>query len=181
MSVRIIGFDPGLAKSGFACLELGGTIGLTYCGAGHLELKPSGKKERRVDEDLTRRLKLLCDFYREQVEQHKPKLAVFENLSSPRNSSSAGKIGLAWGALYSICHERKMPVVVYSPQEIKEGIGLARNASKQEVEDAVRRAIRSRKWPKRDDGKRDHIFDAAGAVLALSRDSHWTNLLWSCQ
>ena len=165
--IVVAGIDPGLATSGLTCVEIekNEDENLKYrviC-AEVCRTKKSGRKERRADEDLAARLREILAFYHERLNAHKPVFAVMENLSFVRNASSSAKIGLSWGSIFAMCFSFNIPLFILSPQEIKRGCGLKRDASKDDVERVIRETMNF-DWPTT--GIREHVFDAAGAILA---------------
>jgi Holliday junction resolvasome RuvABC endonuclease subunit len=178
----VAGVDPGLAKFGYVLMRIsisgpGIPIEVDLQTVEVIKTKPAKRKERRADEDLRARLKQITDFlYVEwETKPNKPRVLAMESLSFVRNASVSAKIALAHGATQALANASSIPIVCYSPQEIKLACGLKRDASKADVEAVIRGKWKSAKWP--DHGEREHAFDAAGAVMAFLKDNSWVSFL----
>lgn len=179
-AITIMGVDPGLQHSGLTCISAGvrdSTGAIVRFGEVAVKrvecctTKKCKRKERRSDEDLRSRLWWVVKFYEKAIEEEKPLLAVFESLSWVRNASASAKVGLAWGSAHAVFVMKGIPVFVLTPQEIKKGCGLERNASKEAVQEVIRNAWPSSQWETVDKAKAEHVFDAAGAIYAFMREN----------
>jgi Holliday junction resolvasome RuvABC endonuclease subunit len=82
----------------------------------------------------------------------------------PRNPAIAAKCGMAYGACVA---SAQCPVFILTPQKVRKLLGLPKNAPKSAV-----KAMVLATWPSiipglpRAQGQHEHLFDAAGLVLA---------------
>lgn len=179
--IIIAGVDPGIAKAGITIINVpyhanyNSSKDAIVKVAEIFKSKKDARKERRQDEDLTRRLRKFVIWYRDIFDKYKPKIIISESLSYPRNARSSAMLAMAWGSIQTYSILNKIPTCIYRPQEIKEGIGLAKNASKQQVEDKVKGIWEFEDWPTH--GQREHAFDAAGAVMTFLNDENLANML----
>jgi len=177
--VVIAGVDPGLANAGIAIISIPPKYSTTKDAvvkvADIFKSQKSAKKERRQDEDLTQRLRKFVAWYRDIFDEYKPKIIISESLSYPRNARSSAMLAMAWGSIQTYSVLNKTPTYIYRPQEIKEGCGLAKNASKQQVEDKVKSIWAFGNWPTH--GQREHAFDASGAVMAFLNDENLATMI----
>lgn len=124
----IIGIDPGSRKTGYGLVQVKGssTIHLAH---GCLALK---------GEALAERLQQIFAGLREVIQQYQPQEAAIEQVFMHENPNSALKLGQARGAaLVAI----GMPVVEYSARSIKQAIVGYGAASKDQVQQMVKRML----------------------------------------
>ncbi len=133
----VISFDVGLATCGAAIVRLAPrAIELQA-----LDVFVSSKSDKKrgvlsADDDL-RRAEELGAWMQGLFDDVQPRVVVAERKSLPRNASAAGKISIAWGVLSEQRRTRKLPLVQASPQEVRRALGLAKNASKLDVQARV--------------------------------------------
>lgn len=176
--IRIVGVDPGFATLGLACVEVScvGKIGAprwVETSSRILEVVAiktvaSGRKEKRNDEDVRRRLSEIVDTASRFFTEYRPALVAFESAALVRSSTVSQKIGLGWGGVFALVRTAGAAVEVYDPMELKVGCGLKKSASKLEVQKAVEKtwAVFT-DWPRMPKKKTivEHAADAAGVVL----------------
>jgi Holliday junction resolvasome RuvABC endonuclease subunit len=175
----IAGVDPGLSKAGIVIIRIPPNyekpVDAHVRVADVFKSAKGGKKERRQDEDLMKRLRKFVLWYRAIFEEFRPRILVSESLSYPRNARSSAMLAMSWGSIQTYCTLNQIATFIFRPQEIKEGCGLAKNASKKQVEAKIRETWKFPGWPEH--GQREHAFDAAGAVLAFLNDENWATTL----
>jgi Holliday junction resolvasome RuvABC endonuclease subunit len=177
--IVIAGVDPGLAKAGITIVKL--LNGYEKPSDAKVLLsevfksKKSNKKERRQDEDLLRRLREYIRWFSDILDTARPRIVISESLSYPRNARSSAMLAMGWGAVQTYCGLNKISTFIFSPQEIKMGCGLGRDASKQKVEDFIRELWSYGDWPSH--GQREHAFDGAGAIAAFLHHENWSTVL----
>lgn len=124
----IIGIDPGSRKTGYGIIEVKGNQS-RHLAHGCLVLK---------GETLAARLQQIFVGLREIVEQYQPQEASIEQVFMHENASSALKLGHARGAaLVAI----GVPIVEYSARMIKQAIVGYGAASKDQVQQMVKRFL----------------------------------------
>lgn len=171
MTYCVLGCDPGFASVGCCVMEL------TPHGEKVLETvvfktEKSDKKHKvRASDDNFRRGQELCAMVVGLLHRHPDvKACCAEFMSHPRNASVSGQLGAFWGIIELATYIWKLPMLQASPQEIKKVLTGKKNASKAEVQDALRK-----RYPGQFDAydasitrKADleHGYDAAGAVVA---------------
>lgn len=169
-----MGVDPGFANLGLACAYLDTFGRPQLLDARVVRTKKAGRKEKRLDEDLRRRLGEISDAVVGYIREHDPALVVFESMAWVRNASASAKMGLAWGAAFAVARAFELATDVYAPKEIKIGCGLKATASKVEVEAAVKEAFKNspfQNWPTTK--IIEHAADAAAAIITAARDERW--------
>jgi len=177
MKTAILGLDPGLANCGLAAVELL-PDGEQIIALDVFRSEKSAKKANVLDaSDTLRRARELARWLAmwssHLLDLHYDvRLLAAERFSAPRNASAAAKIGWAWGVIAALAEDLHIPVVQPSPQEVKRCVCGKRDASKEDVEAAMR--VR---FSRADDAirnlearivasHREHAWDALAVVVA---------------
>jgi crossover junction endodeoxyribonuclease RuvC len=125
--VRIFGIDPGSARTGYGCVETDGIRHrLVTCGV------LSAPSRATFPEKLCAIHDGLCRLLRASS----PECVVIENLFHARNAKSALVLGHARGVAVLAAVQAGLPVIEYTPAEIKlavVGYGRAEKAQTQQM------------------------------------------------
>ena len=120
--MRVFGIDPGSVRTGYGCVDSDGTRHrLVACGA----LSLGGRA------GLPDRLRAIHDGLLDQLRTFKPDCVAIESLFHAHNVKSALVLGHARGVAVLTAVMAGLPVVEYSPAEIKlavSGYGRAQKA-----------------------------------------------------
>ena len=127
--MRIFGIDPGSTRTGYGCVETDGTRHqLVTCGA---IASPAGStfpdKLHLIHHTLTRLLL-----------ETSPACVVVENLFYSRNVRSALQLGHARGVVLLAAVQAGVPIVEYTPAEIKLAVVGYGRADKTQVQQMVK-------------------------------------------
>lgn len=138
----ILGIDPGTRVVGWAVLETDGkTFRPIEFGALNVSrVKPFSERLRRIYEGLD-----------EIITRFAPGEAVFEQVFAGRNPSSAIKMGEGRGVAVVCAANRGVPVYEYAPREVKKAVVGRGGASKEQVQEMVRRLLGLAEPPRPDD------------------------------
>ena len=148
---RILGVDPGLAKTGWGVLEdSGGNI--KYIGHGTIETEAGLPRAQR--------LLLILNSIRAIIEEYQPSEAAIETLYFGRNVSSAIPVAESRGVITAAIAEKNIPILELTPNAIKMGVVGQLSADKKQVQEMVRLILGLDKTP-----KPDHAADALGAAI----------------
>jgi len=177
--VNVLGIDPGMAAFGVAVVDLSANKVLRL---DVIETAKSDKKRgvRASDDNLRRAQEIvvgLKKIIRSYDSDHVMPCGHYggtsfaaicaESMSFPRNSSSSAKIGYSWGIIATIADHLGLPIVQASPQEIKKTLCGRKDASKDDVEDAVRALYVGAKVEARiKKSFHNHAWDALSAVAS---------------
>jgi crossover junction endodeoxyribonuclease RuvC len=127
--VRVFGIDPGSERTGYGCVETDGSRHrIVTCGA--IALSASATFSGKLFEIHRRLLQLLGECRADSV--------AIENIFYAANVRSALKLGHARGVAMLAAAEVGLPVVEYTPTEIKRAIVGYGRAEKQQVQHMVR-------------------------------------------
>jgi crossover junction endodeoxyribonuclease RuvC len=127
--VRIFGIDPGSIRTGYGCVETDGSRHrLVTCGA---VTTPAGAA-------LPDRLRHIHDELTALLANSRPECVVIENLFHARNVRSALVLGHARGVAVLAAVRAGLPVVEYTPAEVKLAIVGYGRAEKAQIQQMVK-------------------------------------------
>ena len=126
--MRIFGIDPGSIRTGYGCVDTDGTRHrFVACGA---LSTPAGLS-------LPERLLAIHAGLVEALETASPDCVAVENLFHARNARSALTLGHARGVAVLAAVQRGLPVVEYTPAEIKLSVVGYGRAEKSQVQQMI--------------------------------------------
>ena len=127
--MRIFGIDPGSERTGYGCIEsTGSRHRLVVCGS--LAAPSRATFPEKLDA-IHAGLRALLD-------AHRPDCVAVEDIFYARNVRSALKLGHARGVALLAASQSGLPVVAYSPAEIKRAIVGYGRAEKPQVQEMIR-------------------------------------------
>ncbi len=127
--MRIFGIDPGSERTGYGCVEsVGSRHRLVACGS----LSPPARCA------FPDRLHHIHAGLAALLERHRPDCVAIENIFHARNVRSALKLGHARGVALLAASEAHVPVVEYTPAEIKRAVVGYGRAEKQQVQHMIK-------------------------------------------
>lgn len=146
----ILGVDPGSRVTGYglinvegnhvSCIEFGGISGTIK---GHSNL---------FQDRLNRIHSQLCDV----LKRHAPAVVAVEDIFHSVNAKSALKLGQARGVVLLVAGQFDIPLVEYTPLEVKKAVVGYGRASKEQIQMMVRTLLNLREEPQ--------PYDAADAL-----------------
>ncbi|MBO4403888.1 MAG: crossover junction endodeoxyribonuclease RuvC [Treponema sp.] len=156
--MRVIGIDPGLANTGFGIIDFDGK-NISLVSYGVIETDSNDSHENRLLSIYTR--------MRAVIKEFKPDCAEMETLYFARNVTSALAVAEAKGVLTLSLSQDKIPLFMYTPNQIKYAVTGTKNADKETVQNCVRLLLHLKETP-----KPDHASDAlAGAICHINSSS----------
>ena len=148
--MRIIGVDPGIALTGWGVLEKNGEPKLVDYGCIRTSKgKASSKRLLSLNQEFVSLLKKL-----------KPKVVVLEKLFFNTNQKTASVVGEARGVIKLGVEKAGLPLVEFTPLQIKSCIVGYGRATKKQIQEMVKMQLKLDKIPKPDDAA-----DAVAAAL----------------
>ncbi|MCX5773969.1 MAG: crossover junction endodeoxyribonuclease RuvC [Fusobacteria bacterium] len=140
--MRVLGIDPGTAIVGYAIVdEIGKKYQLIQCGCIYTD--KSEKIEHRIAHIFTE-ISLLIELY-------KPDVAVVEELFFFKNNKTIISVAESRGVILLAATLKHIPVAEYTPLQVKMGISSYGRASKEQVQEMVRRLLGMKEVIKPDD------------------------------
>jgi crossover junction endodeoxyribonuclease RuvC len=127
--VKIFGIDPGSDRTGYGCIESAGSRHrLVICGLISTPARAT----------FPEKLMVIHSGLKSLLQRHRPECLAVEDIFYARNVRSALKLGHARGVVLLAASEMGVPVVEYSPAEIKRAVVGYGRAEKQQVQEMIR-------------------------------------------
>ncbi|MBI1908510.1 crossover junction endodeoxyribonuclease RuvC [Candidatus Uhrbacteria bacterium] len=136
--MRVIGFDPGYGRLGFAVVEAGKALGFGVI---------TTPKERAAAE----RLAEIAADVRTLMKQYRPERMAIETLFFSKNVTTGLKVAEVRGVLLMLAAEAGLEVVEVKPNEVKMALTGYGRADKRQMQEMVRTVFKLKKAPKVDD------------------------------
>ncbi len=153
---RILGIDPGSRKAGFGIIE-SGHYHPTYVSSGVIRVEKFSGAER---------LKNIFESVMQIIDQYHPEVMAIEKVFVYKNPSSAITLGQARGVILCAAALKNLPIMEYTPTQIKSTIVGQGHATKDQVQFMVKNLLKLTESPQE---------DAADALAAaLCHDRYWT-------
>jgi crossover junction endodeoxyribonuclease RuvC len=126
--VKIFGIDPGSERTGYGCIESDGR---------RHRLVVSGAISAPAHASFPERLLAIHDALRALLEEHRPDCVAIEDVFHARNVRSALKLGHARGVALLAATAAGVPVMAYTPAEVKRAVVGYGRAEKHQVQRMV--------------------------------------------
>ncbi|HTV11181.1 MAG TPA: crossover junction endodeoxyribonuclease RuvC [Acidimicrobiales bacterium] len=124
----VLGIDPGVSRCGYGAVRQEG---------GQPVAVVSGVITTPVSDALELRLAVLLKELRQLFARLAPEVVVVERVLFQANARTAMSVGQASGLALAAAGELGVPVVQYSPNEVKHAVGGWGNAGKEQVQRMV--------------------------------------------
>lgn len=137
-----LGIDPGIADTGFGLVRKEGPkmICLAYG-----SIKTSSKKP------LDERLVELHDSLNEIIQRFSPDMVGIEELFFAKNAKTALVVGQARGVALLTIKQHKLPMMEFTPLQVKQAVSTYGRADKGQVQRMVKMLLNLKEIPKPDD------------------------------
>ena len=156
MSDTILGIDPGLTRCGYGVISKHKSRAVSFVTVGVIQ-SPSTM-------EISSRLALIGDEISKVLDKQKPSRVAIERVFSQKNLNTVIGIAQISGIISYLCHQRGIPVVFYTPTEVKAAVTGSGKAAKDQVTLMVTKILKLKEIPK--------PADAADA-LAVAITSAW--------
>jgi crossover junction endodeoxyribonuclease RuvC len=123
--MRIFGIDPGSERTGYGCIDSSGS---------RHHLVACGILSAPARSTFPERLHAIHTGLTDLLERYRPECVAVENIFFAKNVRSALKLGHARGIALLAASEAALPVVEYTPAEIKRSVVGYGRAEKQQVQ-----------------------------------------------
>jgi len=138
----ILGIDPGFGRMGF------GVICVRVHGA---ELVDYGVMTTDKDQVFDERLVDLAKDIRSLLQEHKPTIIGIEKLFFGKSSTTAMRVSEVRGVVRLLCAEKGIPIVEFTPAQIKKATTGDGKANKQGMQKMVQILLGLKEIPRPDD------------------------------
>ncbi|HEX4566092.1 MAG TPA: crossover junction endodeoxyribonuclease RuvC [Vicinamibacterales bacterium] len=125
----IFGIDPGSERTGYGCIDSDGR---------HHRLVACGSLSSPADTPFPGRLRAIHEGLTVLLHEHRPSCVAIENIFHAKNVRSALRLGHARGVALLAASAAGVPVVEYTPAEIKRAVVGFGRAEKQQVGQMVK-------------------------------------------
>lgn len=142
MTKLILGIDPGIADTGY---------GIIKAEAGRLVCLAYGSIKTPAKTDLVSRLEALHQELSQIIKQYSPDLAAVEELFFNKNVRTALIVGQARGVVLLTLKQQGIPLIEYTPSQVKSAVSAYGKASKLQVQKMVKIILGLKELPKPDD------------------------------
>lgn len=150
----ILGIDPGYADMGYGVIAVAGLI-RSYRDCGSLQTRSKTPMEERL-KTLHDGLSALCTTY-------KPALLAIEKLFFFKNVTTAIEVAQARGVALLVAAEHRIPVMEFTPLEVKQSLTSYGKADKRQVAHMVKALLGPNVK-----ATNDNALDALAIALAAS-------------
>ena len=137
----IMGIDPGTAMTGYGIIEE--EENLSVIDYGCIKTEPNLSTAERlvkIDRQLTK-----------LIRKHKPKKVAIEDIFFFKNLKTAVKVSQARGVVLARVAQMKIPIMEYTPLQVKQAVASYGRADKSQVQKMVKLLLNLREIPKPDD------------------------------
>lgn len=159
----VMGIDPGIAITGYSLVRKGRQ------GSGLAEAY--GCLRTPAHTELSTRLLLLHRELSALLEQHHPDVLAVEELFFNRNTTTAFPVAQARGVVLLAAAQHGLPVVEYTPLQVKQAVVGYGRAEKQQVQQMVKVLLNLPSLPKPDD-----VADALAIAICHLHNEVYRNL-----
>lgn len=141
-NIIILGFDPGLADTGFGVIEKSGN---------QLKFRDAGSIQTPKNTDFGARLEAIYKAACKLIQKYQPDLVAVEKLFFAKNVSTALNVGEARGMILLAAHQNKKSILEFTPLQVKQAVTSSGAASKRQVGLMVKAILKLKSVPKPDD------------------------------
>lgn len=160
--MRILGVDPGIATCGYGVVDSSGNL---------LRMVTYGAVETDKNLAVERRLQLVYEGISELITTYQPDIISVEQLFFNRNVTTAIVVGQARGVILLAASQQGLPIMEYTPLQVKQSVVGYGKATKEQVILMVQRLLALREKPKPDDAA-----DALAMAICALHSSTYSNL-----
>jgi len=139
--MKILGIDPGIARTGWAVLDK----------KEEPQLKECGCIETKAGIENSRRLEILYRELQKIIKKYKPHKAGIEKLFFNTNAKTAFQVGEARGVVKICLVLNKIEIIEFTPLQIKNSVVGYGRADKNQVQQMVKTILSLEEIPKPDD------------------------------
>lgn len=168
-AITVVGIDAGFAATGLAAVTLtAGERGVVVANNCVRTEKNRERRGLRVADDDAARCRTLAMEVQRFLEAFPPHVVAVElPTGGARGARPNRAMGMATGMIAAVLALGQYAVQWVTPMEVKKAATGHRNASKADVEEAMRRRYDWDAPTPKAAAVREHVFDAAAAVAAV--------------
>ncbi len=143
----ILGIDPGVASVGFGLIGLGvhSSTSREPC------LITYGVIRTKAGQSLAKRLEKIHQKLGEIIQKYRPTKIALEKIFFARNVKTAIQVGEARGVILYTIIKKKIPLVEFTPLQVKMAITGYGQADKKQIQKMVKNILKLKTIPQPDD------------------------------
>ena len=165
---RLIGIDPGLNVTGYACVEFDAQLGGPMSEPNLIEAGVIRLPSASAAESLAQRLLVLHEDLGAILDELQPSVLVVESIFTHKNYPQTSMLmGHARGVVLLCAEQRGLRTGELAPAEIKRALTGNGRATKQQIQEAVKAQCGLNAIPEPPD-----VADAIAIALAAARREH---------
>lgn len=138
----ILGFDPGIADTGFGVIEKFGSS---------IKFVDTGSIQTSKNKKFGDRLEAIYDLADKLIKKHKPDIVGIEKLFFAKNAKTALDVGQARGVVMLAIKKNNLEPLEFTPLQIKQAVASTGRADKRQVGLMVKTILGLKSVPKPDD------------------------------
>jgi crossover junction endodeoxyribonuclease RuvC len=138
-----MGIDPGIADTGFGVIRKNNQGDLKCIDYGTIRTQAKVAMAERLDKINKELTKIII--------KYKPKLIAIEQLFFCKNVKTALTVGQARGVVMLTACQKKVPLVEFTPLQVKQAVSAYGRASKMQVQKMVKLLLNLKELPRPDD------------------------------
>jgi crossover junction endodeoxyribonuclease RuvC len=142
--MTILGIDPGTATTGFGIIQ-------SNKKSNDFTLVDFGVISTKKTSTDAERLKILADDLKSILKKYKPDCVGIEKLFFTTNQKTVMTVSQARGAILLICQTNNVPILEFTPLQVKSFICGYGKAEKKQVQFVVQKTFKLKSPPKPDD------------------------------
>lgn len=150
--MRVLGIDPGIARLGFGVVESDKHSNPVFVECGLVATK--------AGQELAQRLYEVYVDLEQIIKKTKPQLVSCEKLYFQNNAKTAFEVGQARGVILLAAAKFHIPIVEFTPLQVKQSVTGYGKATKKQVEEMIINILHLNFSPKPDD-----VADAIAIAL----------------
>jgi crossover junction endodeoxyribonuclease RuvC len=155
----IMGVDPGTATTGY---------GIIRRSSDKLEIIDYGCIKTKNDSSTAERLNKIDQQLTQLIQKYKPQKMAVEDIFFFKNTKTVMKVGQARGVILARAARMKIPVIEYTPLQIKQAVTSYGRAEKSQIQKMVKILLNLKEIPKPDDAA-DALAVAICCAHSLNR------------
>jgi len=159
----ILGIDPGTATTGYGLLKINKK-------KNNFELVDFGWIKTPKEMESGKRLSMIYREIQTLCKDHQPDILSIERLFFATNVKTAMAVSESTGVIKLAATRKKVPVVEYTPMQIKKEVTGSGRADKNEMKKEVRKLLNFRS-PKKKKTHFDDVCDALAVAICHARKS----------
>jgi len=159
----ILGIDPGTATTGYGLLKINKK-------KNNFELVDFGWIKTPKEMESGKRLSMIYREIQTLCKDHQPDILSIERLFFATNVKTAMAVSESTGVIKLAATRKKVPVVEYTPMQIKKEVTGSGRADKKEMKKKVRKLLKFRS-PNHKKTHFDDVCDALAVAICHARKS----------